>query len=539
LLPKLAKLSYQYSTYRSTGVLFSNYMTGAECLMRTLVANRIQVCFMNPGTSEMHFVAGLDHVSGLRGVLCLHESVCSGAADGYARMHGEPASILLHLGPGLGNALSNLHNARKARSPVVCVVGEHTTSHRKYDAPLTSDIDTFARAVSHYIRTVESSAQLGSDIAETICAALKAPGQIATLIVPADISWLSASHPGPVVSQPTLPMPGHENIRTSAAVLRSAKNNAALILGGTSTCIRGMTAAGRIAGAAGTRVFLDRTAARIASGRACFQAPKVPYFPEDARAAFTGLTHMILVEADTPVSFFGYPDTPSSPVPETCAVSVLAASDEDGAGALEALADHFSARELSAAQHQSQAAPVDGPLTLDSLGQALAALLPESAIVSDEMVSSSAAILPYLICAAAHDQLPITGGSIGQGLPVAVGAAVACPDRKVIALEADGSAMYSLQALWTMARENLDVVTVILANRRYRILDIEMRRTGAPRIGDRANDMLDLGRPNLDFVSLSQGLGVPAARAATVEEFTSQFRAAMAERGPRLIEAVL
>jgi acetolactate synthase-1/2/3 large subunit len=514
-------------------------MTGAECLLETLAANRIEVCFMNPGTSEMHFVAGLDHVTGLRGVLCLYEGVCSGAADGYARMRDAPAATLLHLGPGLGNALSNFHNARKARSPIISIVGEHATGHLKYDAPLTSDIAAFAHTVSNQIRTVESSAGIGASVSETIAAALAPPGQIAMLIVPADFSWLPAGPTGAVVVRPVRSLPPQESIRDAAAALGSGKGCTALILGGTSTCSRGLEAAGRLAAVTGARVFMDRSAPRLAVGRGHYPAPKVPYFPEDARAAFADLTHMILVEADLPVSFFGYPDTPSSPVPETCAVTVLATREQDGTGSLEALAEACGAPKAPAIPHKSADAPVDGPLTLDAFGQILAALLPESSILSEEMISSGAAVLPHLTSAASHDQLPITGGSIGQGLPVAVGAAIACPNRKVVALEADGSAMYSLQALWTMARENLDVVVVILANRRYRILDIEMRRTGAPSVGKRANDMLDLGRPDLDFISLSRGMGVPATRACTVEEFTKQFRAAIAERGPCLIEALL
>ncbi len=514
-------------------------MTGAECLLHTLAANRIDVCFMNPGTSEMHFVAGLDHVTGLRGILCLYEGVCSGAADGYARMHGSPAAALLHLGPGLANSLSNLHNARKARSPMVCIVGEHATWHRKVDAPLSSDIAAFARTVSHHVRTVETSAELGPAVSEAIAAALAPPGQIATLIVPADLSWLPAGPPGPTIDRPTRAMPPTENIRDSARILRSAGSASALLLGGASALERGLYAAGRVA-KTGVRVFIDRSAPCLASGRGIFPAPKVPYFPEDAAAELAGLTHLILVEADAPVSFFGYPNTPSSPVPDGCAVSVLAAREEDGTAALEALAEEFGSEEIKVLKYSTAIGGAEtGALTIDAIGVTLAALLPESAIVSDEMISVSARILTHLDYAAPHVQLPITGGAIGQGLPVAVGAAVACPDRKVVALQADGSAMYSLQALWTMARENLDVAVVIFSNRRYRILDIEMRRTAAPPIGPRADAMLDLRRPDLDFASLAQGMGVPATRATTTEEFTCQFRAAMSERGPRLIEAVL
>lgn len=515
-------------------------MTGAECLLQGLVTNGIDVCFMNPGTSEMHFVAGLDRVRAMRGVLCLYEGVCSGAADGYARMHGGPASILLHLGPGLGNSLSNLHNARKARSPVVAIVGEHATWHRKYDAPLTSDIAAFARTVSHFIQTAEHPSDLGRAVSETIAAAIAPPGQIATLIVPADLSWLPAAEPAATVDRPVRAKPSCGQVENAARVLRSAKDCAALILGGTSAGASGLQAAGRIAAATGARVFIDRSAPRVAAGRTYFQAPKIPYFPEDAAAALAGLTHAILVEAAVPISFFGYPNTPSSPLPEACEVSVLAAPEEDGTSALEALAEECGALELRVTPpHTAHQPAMTGPLTIDAIGRTLAALLPDHAIVSDEMITAAAPILEHLTCAAAHEQLTITGGSIGQGLPVAVGAAIACPDRKVVALQADGSAMYSLQALWTMAREGLDVVSVIFANRRYRILDIEMRRTGAPAIGTAANNMLDLGRPDLDFVSLSRGLGVPATQATTAEEFTRQFERAVQERGPCLIEALV
>jgi len=514
-------------------------MTGAECLLETLVANGIEVCFMNPGTSEMHFVSALDPVPAMRGVLCLYEGVCSGAADGYARMKSKPAATLLHLGPGLGNGLSNFHNARKARTPIVSIVGEHSTQHLKFDAPLTSDIATFARSVSNEVRTVASPATIGCSVSETIAAALTLPGQVAMLIVPADYSWSQAGSRGAVVKRPQRAMPSPAAIDDAARVLLSGRP-AAMVLGGATVNARGLEAAGKLAAATGVRVFADRAAPRLAAGRGFFETQKIPYFPEDASAALKGLAHMILVEAKTPVSFFGYPDTPGSPVPADCAVSALAELDEDGTGALEALVEACGAGNASVVRNSAKAEVVrDGALTLDSLGQTVAALMPESAIVSDEMVSSAARVLAHLAKAPAHDQIPITGGAIGQGLPAAVGAAVACPDRKVIALEADGSAMYSFQALWTMARENLDVTVVIFANRRYRILDIEMKRTGAKGVGAKANDMLDLERPDLDFVSLAKGLGVPAARATNAAEFAEQFGAAMGERGPRLIEAVL
>ena len=512
-------------------------MTGAESLLQTLVANGIEVCFMNPGTSEMHFVSALDRVPGMRGVLCLYEGVCSGAADGYARMKGKPAAALLHLGPGLGNSLSNFHNARKARTPIIGIVGEHSTAHLKYDAPLTSDIAAFARTVSTEIRTVQSAGTIGNSASETIAAALTAPGQIAMLIVPADYSWLPSGSVGPVVPRPQREPPKSAVVEAAARILYYGKP-AAIVLGGSSINRCALESAARLAAATGVRFFADRTTPRLASGRG-FAIEKIPYFPEDASKALADFKNMILVEAQTPVSFFGYPETPGSPVPDSCAVSVLAAREQDGTAALAALVAACDAPPVSGVAETQQEALPEGPLNLHAIGKTIAAFMPENAIVSDEMVSSSAPVLVHLLKAPPHDQLTITGGAIGQGLPVAVGAAVACPDRKVLALEADGSAMYSLQSLWTMARENLDVTVVIFANHRYRILDIEMKRTGAMGVGKSANDMLDLGRPNLDFVSLAQGMGVSATRATAAEEFVSQFAAAVAARGPRLIEAVL
>jgi acetolactate synthase-1/2/3 large subunit len=510
-------------------------MTGAERLLRTLAANGIDTCFMNPGTSEMHFVSALDRVPEVRGMLGLFEGVCSGAADGYARMTGRPAATLLHLGPGLGNALSNLHNARKARSPVVNIVGEHSTQHLQYDAPLSADIEAFARTVSAHVRVARDAADVAVAAAETIAAAAAPPGQVATLIVPADLSWSEAPEFVPVAEQAPRRLPPEERICEAAQLLRGG--GAALLLGGRTTTERGIAAAART----GAPVFTDRNAPRISSGRGRFHPQLIPYFPEPALAALANVRTAILVETQAPVSFFGYPGTPSYLLPEDASVFRLAERHEDGTGALEALAELCGggAGVGAVPSHESRGVPADGPLTPDRIGAILAARLPEGAILSDEMLTAGAPILAHLLEAAPHDRMPVTGGSIGQGLPVALGAAVACPDRKVVALEADGSGMYTLQALWTMAREGLDVAIVIFANRRYQILEIEMRRTGAPGFGAAAGRMIDIGRPDLDWVSLSRGMGVPAARAATVAEFDAQFRAAMQERGPRLIEAII
>ncbi len=515
-------------------------MNGAECLLKTLLANDVDLCLMNPGTSEMQFVSALDRVPRMRGVLGLFEGVCSGAADGYARMSGKPAATLLHLGPGLANALSNLHNARKARSPVVNIVGEHSTQHLQYDAPLTADIEAFARPVSGWVRTLDHASNMGEAASAAFAASLGPPGRVATLIVPADFSWSEAGEPGSPAPRPARPLPSEERIREAARALRSDKKTG-LLLGGTTLQTRGLRAAERLRAATGIRVFADRHAARMTRGGGVPAVERIPYFPEQAQASLAECERLILVEAKPPVSFFGYPGVRSTLAPPDCALDVLATINEDGSGALEWLAGELGAPRSPKPDSipSRPVLPCGEPLTPATVARSVAALVPEEAIFSDETVSSSGEMSPHLGCAPHHDHLPVTGGSIGQGLPVALGAALACPGRKVVALEADGSAMYTLQSLWTMARERLEVTIVILANRRYRILDIEMRRTGAGSVGPRAEQMIDLTNPTPDWVRLAEGLGVQAERAVTADQFISVFGDAMRERGPRLIEAVL
>jgi len=512
-------------------------MTGAECLLETLAANGVEVCFMNPGTSEMRFVAALDRVPAVRGVLCLFEGVATGAADGYARMTGRPAATLLHLGPGLANGLANLHNARKARSPVVNIVGEHSTQHQRYDAPLSADIAGLARPVSGWVRAVNDAAEIGAAAAEAVAAANEPPGQVATLIVAADVSWSPAVPAAGRVAEARRARPDDAAICRAVESLR--RPGTAILLGGRCGQARALEAAGRLHAATGVAVLVERATPRLARGRGLFQPPVVPYFPEPALEALAGARTLLLVEAQPPISFFGYPNTPSRLLPDRCEVVTLAERSQDGTAALEALCGMTGAPPARWTAEAPAPRIPEGPLTAEAIGAILAARLPEHAIVSDEMVSASGAVLPYLAYAAEHERLPVTGGSIGQGLPVALGAALACRERKVVALEADGSAMYTLQALWTMAREGADVVSVIFSNRRYQILEIEMMRTGSLGMGPAAQSALDIARPDLDFVRLSEGMGVPAERAATAAEFDRQLTAALEARGPRLIEAVL
>src|SRR3954449_2837332 len=513
---------------------------GAQALLRTLVDGGVTTCFTNPGTSEMHFVAALDSVPEMRAILALFEGVATGAADGYARMSGRPGATLLHLGSGLGNGLANLHNARKGRSPIVNIVGDHATYHWKYDAQLQSDIETVARNVSPWVRTSQSTEALAGDAAEAIAAAQGPPGQVATLILPADVSWSDGAQPAPAAPPAAPPAPADEVVAQAADALRRGGKRTALLLGGRALREPGLLAAARIAAATGAQLLSEVFPTRLERGAGLPAIERIAYLAGLASVQLDGLRHLVLVDAKAPVSFFAYPGKKSYLVPDGCEVHELAGFGDDALGGLEALVDALGAGGAQPAlQPPSRPARPTGPLTADAACQAIAALLPENAIVSDEAVTSGLTFGAHSAGAPRHDLLTVTGGAIGQGLPVAVGAAVACPDRPVIALEGEGSAMYTIQSLWTMAREQLDITVVIFNNRSYAILNVELERVGAQGGGPRAKQQLDLAGPNLDFVSIANGLGVPAARAETGEDMTAAFERALAEPGPHLIEAVV
>ncbi len=514
-------------------------MNGAESLLQTLVTCGVEVCFTNPGTSEMHFVAALDKQDGMRSVLGLFEGVVTGAADGYARMTGKPACTLLHLGPGLANGLANLHNARRARVPLVNVVGDHATYHRHLDAPLTSNIAGFAEPVSGWIKASASSQDVATDGAAAVAAALTPPGQIATLILPADTAWGPASGPAKPVSAAGRVVPGVGVIDDAAVALRSGEP-CALLLNGAALTERGLMIASRIAQNTGAQLFADTFVTRVARGAGRVDVQRVPYFGEQAAEVLAPYRHLILVATKAPVTFFAYPGKPSELTPDGCTAHTLATPEQDALAALEALCEALGAGTATPlTTSRAEMALPRGALTPQSAAQALGCLLPEDSIVVNEAATSGFAIPMMTAGAPQHDWLDLTGGAIGQGLPTAVGAAVACPGRRVLALEGDGAGMYTLQALWTMAREQLDVTTVIFANRKYAILQVELLRVGAGNPGRKAQDMLSLNRPDLDWVKLANGMGVPATRAGTAEEFNNQLASSLAAPGPSLIEVVL
>jgi acetolactate synthase I/II/III large subunit len=515
-------------------------MNGAEALIRTLTGGGVEVCFSNPGTSEIHLVAALDAVPQLRGVLCLFEGAATGAADGYGRMAGRPAAALLHLGPGLANGLANLHNARRARTPLLVIVGDHATYHKRFDAPLESDIEALAGSVSGWVRRSARSADVAADAAQGVAAAMAPPGAVATLIVPADVSWSGGAQPAPAlpVRQPA-PVPGPA-IESVSRALRSGEP-CVLFLGGAGTRRAGLEAASRIAQATGARLLGEMHPARLERGAGLPALHRLAYLPEIAAGQLSGTRHLILAGASAPVSFFAYPDVASSLVPAGCGVQVLAEPADDVCSALAALADLVApdAKPLLRELERPELPPEGSDLTGDSAAAVIGALLPEGAIVSDEANTAGMWLPRATAGAPPHDWLTLTGGAIGQGLPLAAGAAVACPDRKVVALQADGSAMYTLSALWTHAREGLDVTTVIFSNRSYAILGMELDRATSGKASGAARNLLALTRPDIDFVALASGMGVPASRARTVGELATSLRQALAEPGPHLIEAVV
>jgi acetolactate synthase I/II/III large subunit len=513
-------------------------VNGAQALITALVDNGVDVCFANPGTSEMHFVAALDSVPAMRGVLTLFEGVATGAADGYARMTDRPAAVLLHLGPGLGNGLANLHNARRAHVPMLVVVGDHATYHKNYDAPLESDIDALAGTVSGWVRRTARTADVAADAVAGIAASTA--GVVATLILPADVSWTDGAQAAAAPAAPMAAAVDDAAVHAMARVLRSGEP-AVLLVGGDATREAGLSAAARVAEATGARVLCETFPSRIERGAGVPAVDRLAYFAEAAQAQLAGARHLILAGAKSPVSFFAYPGKPSDLVPEGCEVHLLA--DHRGAAtALQRLADELAPGSRAAVAPAAVPDLPSGPLTALSVAVVIGALLPERAVVVDESNTAGMALAAATAGSPLHDVLSLTGGAIGFGIPTAIGAAIGAPDRPVLSLQADGSAMYTIAGLWTQARENLDVTTVLYNNGAYDILRIELQRVGAENAdapGPKALDLLDLGRPTMDFVKIAEGMGVPARRATTAEELAAALVDAFAEPGPHLIEAIV
>jgi acetolactate synthase-1/2/3 large subunit len=513
-------------------------MTGAKSLVQTLLNQGVEVCFANPGTSEMHFVAAVDQIKGMHTVLGLFEGVCTGAADGYARMTGKPAATLLHLGPGLANGLANLHNARRAFSPIVNIVGDHATYHLKYDAPLTTDIEAIAGTVSGWVRKCKDAASVPEDAAEAVSASMEPPGQVATLILPADCSWNESVKPALIRPKSKAAKVASHTIDQIANVLRSG-DPTAILMGDPFMMAEELWLAGCISRATGARIMGSRVNSRIQRGAGRVRLDRLPYLVKPALKMLEGTAQLILVGAKPPVSFFAWKNLPNDLVPAGCRVHTLAAPNQDGLSALHELANVLNApSEPEAVGELKRPDLPSGEMTPEKAWTILAALMPQDSIISDEGVTSSRDADNWMSGAPSHEWLCVTGGSIGQGMPVATGAAVACPERKVFAMQADGSGMYTLQALWTQAREALDVVTVIFANRSYKILEGELKRMEVQQVSSNIKKLLKLTPPDIDWVKLANGMGVNAARAKTTAQYVRHLETAIHTPGPHLIEVV-
>ena len=514
-------------------------MNGAEALIKTLTNSGVEVCFANPGTSEMQLVAAIDKQDGMRAVLGLFEGVVTGATDGYGRMADKPAVTLLHLGAGLANGCANLHNARRAFSPLVNIVGDHATYHLQYDAPLTSDIVGIAKPFSQWVETSTSPVDLVEKSARAVSESLNFPGQISTLIAPADHAWDEVDVTAVSATKPTTPICDDDNIEQAVSVLQK-DGPTAILLGGMALREDALELAGRIAAATGARLICETFTARLQRGAGRVTVERIPYFGEMAADFLKEFKQVVIVGTKAPVSFFAYPNKPSWLMPENANLVTLADPHQCPIDALSRVVNKLNAPAEACHVQDKIIPPVEeGQLTALGVGAVVAQLMPEDTIVSDGAATAGLAIFPMTAGASPHEWMMVTGGAIGQGLPLGIGAAIACPDRKVLCLEADGSAMYTLQALWTMARENLDVTTVILNNGSYAILNIELARVGVTDPGKKALSMLDLTNPSLDWVSLSEGMGVPAVRADTVTGFRTALEDALNQKGPRLIEAII
>ncbi|WP_158931864.1 acetolactate synthase large subunit [Acidisphaera sp. S103] len=513
-------------------------MNGAESLVHSLLKSGVTTCFSNPGTSEMHFVAALDRVPGMHCVLGLFEGVVTGAADGYARMAGKPAATLLHCGPGLANGLANLHNARRAATPIVNIVGDQATYHRPLDSPLTADTEGWARGVSGWVRTSMDVRTVGADAAAAVQASMMAPGQIATLILPSDTSW----NDGGIVAEalPVLPTsPASPNqIEEAATILHRGGAGVVLLLGGVALHEEGLALAHRIQAATGCRVVAQGSNARMARGQGRLSVERVPYVVDAAVKAMAGTQHLILAGSRKPVTFFAYPNKPQTSIPQDAGIHILSRPEQDVVESLARLADALGCKKVAPPDNGSRPETGRGALTPEAVAATVGALMPEHAVIADESVSFGRGFFANTKAAPPHDWLNVTGGAIGGGMPMATGAAIGAPGRRVINLQADGSAMYTVQALWTQAREKLDITTVLLSNRKYQILLGELANVGA-NPGRTALDMMDIGNPDINWPNLAGSLGVEAARTDTAEGFADLLTHSLKRSGPFLIELLI
>ena len=513
-------------------------MFAAESLVRTLINQGVELCFSNPGTSEMHMVAALDRTQGMKSVLCLFEGVATGAADGYARMSGKPACTLLHLGPGVANGLANLHNAKRAFSPVLNIVGDHAVHHLPYDAPLTSDVVGTCAPVSRWVGTVKSANEVSKMAVRAVQESFGPERGVASLILPADCAW-SDAEPDVIekVETPALLKIAGAHIDAAIAELEKAKNPV-IYIGGRACLEDGMAAAARIAKHFNCRLVMETFAPRISRGAGRPVPTRLNYFGAAALEDLKGCDVLFVVGSKPPISFFAYPNSPSELTPDGADVFTLGGPSDDVETALQILANQLQAPDADmVTQLAMPLGDVDEALNPVSIGMSLCRHMPKHSVVCDDSTTAGLALFPTTQAAAAHEWLCLTGGAIGIGMPMAVGAAFAAPKSTIFALCGDGAAAYTLQALWTQAREQQNIINIVFVNHSYRVLNMELSRVGAGEPGPAAQSMLDLSNPKMDWASLGEGFGVPSVRVTTIGEFETALMHAVKTSGPHLIAA--
>ncbi|MDR3635361.1 MAG: acetolactate synthase large subunit [Isosphaeraceae bacterium] len=513
-------------------------MNGAQSLFKSLVDAGITTCFANPGTSEMQLVYEIGITDAVRPVLCLQEDVVTGAADGYGRMKGAPAFTLLHVACGFANGIAMVHNAARANTPVVNVVGTNASYHQaNYPEHelVNGRVSDLARAVSHWCGEARSASHLGE--LGAAAAALAKTGKVCTIVAPTNCHWDEANPPPTPPSSSGRPQVAPEAIARAAGMLSNGKKTG-LVLGNLALQGEALECAGRVAARTGAVLLAETFPSRyLARGEGRPPVDPIPYEFEIGVKFLEPFEQLVFVGSGLPVATFAYKNKPTLKSPPGCDLFAMASADEDLETALRALAEASGATGTPALQPRTPASPPSGELTAAAIGQTLCSLLPENAILVDEAATNGPPIYAATKGARAHDYLnPVTGGAIGGGPPMALGAAIACPDRKVVLLQADGSGMYTVQALWSMAREKADVIIIVLKNDAYAILGLELARVRERETNAKMKSMLDLGKPTLGWVEIATGLGVPATRVGTAEEFHQRFEAALGAKGPQLIE---
>ena len=516
-------------------------MNGAQALIESAISRGIEVCFANAGTTELPIVTAMDNAGRIKAVLGLFEGVCTGAADGYGRLSGKPAMNLLHLGPGFANGIANLHNARRAGTPVFNVIGEHATWHRDSDPPLAMDIEGLSATVSSWTRTNRSPYELPLDVANAV--SIASGGRIATLIVPNDhqLGPCEGGSPEPVEKSFD---PVDETEVKKAAELFLRHDRTAILLGQRALRKQGLVLAVEIQDLTGCDLLAETFPGIIERGAGLPDIGRIPYFPEQALSRLSGYECVLLAGAKEPMAFFGYPGGISRILREDQAKASLGTGRQDVLEAMGLLIDILKSSKKKQKRDRKANAPgrpamPDGDLDPAKVCQTLAALQPEGAIIVEEGLTTSMGYYSLTAGLPPHSILSIAGGAIGYGMPCATGAALACPDRPVISFQADGSAMYTVQALWTQAREGLNITTLLCANREYKILKMELERAGIKSPGIKARALTDLTGPDIDWVKIAEGFGVPAVLVTTAQELARALNRGLIEPGPFLIEILL